>query len=385
MILGALLDAGFQLEKLQKGLAGLNVQGYELTSIRVKRAGISATQFKVVVDEQRLQPTRGLSDIEQILNEGRLPERVKRKSREIFRHLAEVEADAHGVSLEQVHFHEVGAVDSIIDIVGTIFVLDALKIETCYASSLPLADGVIHSAHGVLPAPAPATLKLLALAGAPISSPPGPGRVGELVTPTGAALITALAVFRRPEIRIKSIGSGAGQKDLKDWPNIMRVWLGDEDDSPAEGDLVLLETNIDDMNPQVCGYLMDKLLAEKALDVWFSPIQMKKNRPAILLSVLGPSAHETRLVEIILSEPTTLGVRSRRVERHTAQRSVVEFDSSLGRARSKIKTFGQVVTVAPEYEDCRRIAAETGLPLQEVARIIELDTRRYLQQTSKSE
>jgi uncharacterized protein (TIGR00299 family) protein len=262
MILGALLDAGFDLENLKKGLRGLNLTGYQLSAEKVLRSSISGTKFNVIVDEGHLQPRRGLKEIVSLIESSRLSDKVKKKSLEIFRHLGEVEAGIHGVALEEVHFHELGAVDSIIDIVGIIYILDMLKIEHYYCSALPVGSGNVKTSHGILPAPAPATLKLLALAGAPIMSPPEPSStVGELVTPTGAAIIGALSVFRRPDIRVKEVGYGAGQKDFANWPNIMRVWIGEETNQIEEADLVLLETNIDDMNPQIYGYLMDKLLS----------------------------------------------------------------------------------------------------------------------------
>jgi uncharacterized protein (TIGR00299 family) protein len=383
MLLGALLDSGFELEKLRRALSGLPLAGYSLAAEKVMRSSIAATKFKVVLEDFRPQPRRGLSEILALLESARLPAAVKKKSTEIFRHLAEVEAAIHNVAIEDVHFHELGGLDSIIDILGAVFVLDALKIERCYASPLPLGSGKIKSAHGILPAPAPATLKLLALAGAPLIAPPGDSSaVGELVTPTGAALLSAYAVFRRPELRIREVGYGAGGQDLPDWPNVMRVWIGEEISQSEEGDLVLLETNIDDMNPQIYGYLLERLLGEKAADVWFTPIQMKKNRPAVMLSVLAPAIYEGRLAEIILAETSTLGIRSRRTTRHVAERRSVEVATSLGTAHAKIKSLGGSLSIFPEYEDCRRIAAERGLPLQEVSRIIELETRRFLESQS---
>jgi hypothetical protein len=378
---------------LKKGLAGLDFHGYELTAEKVLRSSITATKFNVVLVEEEHEPSheslhhhRGLSEILNIINTGNIPDNVKLKSSEIFRKLGQVEAGIHGVPLEEVHFHELGAVDTIIDIVGTVFALETLKIERVYSSPLAVGSGTVKTAHGILPVPAPATLQILANAGAPIiNAPPSENPPGELLTPTGAVLITYLASgFRQPKLKLEKVGYGAGNKQFSTWPNVVRIWIGEEDDAANDDGLVLLETNIDDMNPQIYGYLMEKLFAEKAADVWFTPIQMKKNRPAIMLSVLAPSTLEGKLSEIIMKETSTLGIRSRAVSRHMAQREIIEFDSSLGRAHAKIKRFGQdILAVSPEYDDCRRLALEHNLPLHEVSRIVEIEARHYMAEHGK--
>lgn len=380
MILGALLDTGLELDALKKGLAELKIGGYQLSAEKVQRSSIAATKFNVVVDEHAHQHHRGLAEILEIINSGGLSPVVKEKSSAVFRRLGEAEARVHGISLEQVHFHELGAVDTIIDIVGTIYAFDLLKIGKSYSSPLPAGSGNISTAHGILPAPAPATLQLLAAAGVPlVSAPQSSPPPGELVTPTGAVLLTSLAQFRQPDMIVERVGYGAGSKEFKAWPNILRVWLGEEPTQDDGEGLVLLETNIDDMNPQIFGYLMEKLLAEKAADVWFTPIQMKKNRPAVMLSVLVPASLEAKFMEMIMRETSTLGIRSRQVSRHIARREIIEFESSLGRVRAKVKRSGvDAVDVSPEYEDCRRIALERDLPLQDVSRIIESEARQYL-------
>jgi uncharacterized protein (TIGR00299 family) protein len=267
-----------------------------------------------------------------------------------------------------------------VDIIGTVFALEVLKLERLYASPLPVGSGKISTAHGILPVPAPATLRLLADASVPLTPfPESDTPAGELVTPTGAVLLTTLADFTKPGMTIDKVGYGAGSKDFAGWPNVLRIWIGRAIGNGSDDGLVLLETNIDDMNPQIYGYLMERLFAEKAADVWFTPIQMKKNRPAVMLSVLAPSSLEANLSEIIMRETSTLGIRSRRVSRHVAQREIVEFNSSLGRAKVKIKRFGQdIVDIYPEYDDCRQLALEHNLPLHEVSRILETETRQYL-------
>ena len=393
MIIGSLLDAGLDFEVLKKALEGLDFHGYQLTAEKVLRSSITATKFNVVLQEEEHEHNhesslhhRGLSEILNIINTGKIPDSVKTKSSEIFRRLGEVEAGIHNVPVEEVHFHELGAIDTIIDIVGTVFALETLKIERVYSSPLAVGSGTVKTAHGILPVPAPATLQILANAGAPIiNAPPSENPPGELLTPTGAVLITSLATgFKLPNLKVEKVGYGAGNKQFPTWPNVVRIWIGEETGGGNDEGLVLLETNIDDMNPQIYGFLMERLFAEKAADVWFTPIQMKKNRPAVMLSVLAPSSLEAKLSEIIMKETSTLGIRSRTVSRHMAHREIIEFDSSLGRARTKIKQFGQEnMAISPEYDDCRRLALERNLPLHEVSRIVEIEARRYLAEHSK--
>ena len=380
MIIGALLDCGLPLETLEKGLSTLAVGGYKLSVEKVKRSSIMASRFIVTLDEHHHQHHRSLPDILKIIEESQLTPMVKEKSSAIFRRLAEAEAIVHGTTPDKVHFHKIGAVDTIIDIVGAVLGFETLEIERFYSSPLTVGSGTVNTAHGVLPVPAPATMQLLTQSGAPIVETSVAGETpGELVTPTGAVLITSLATFSRPQMTLDRIGYGTGSREFAKWPNVLRLWLGEETEDTGKEGLVLLETNIDNMNPEIYGYLMDKLFAQEAADVWFTPIQMKKNRPATMLSVLAPKYAEARLTEIILNETSTLGVRVRPVSRHIAGREMIEFDSSLGRVKTKIKRLGgDMVDVAPEYEDCRRIALEKNIPLQEVYRIVENEARTYL-------
>jgi uncharacterized protein (TIGR00299 family) protein len=379
MILGALLDAGLELDALKDGLGSLNINGYSLSTEKVKRSHITATKFNIVIDEHA-HHHRSLADILEIIESSKLSAEVKTKSSTIFQRLGEVEAKIHGVTIEDVHFHELGAVDTIIDIVGAVFAMEVLQIERCYSSSLPVGKGSVSTTHGILPIPAPATLQLLADSNVPVIPPPeSAAYLGELVTPTGAALITTLASFNQPSMTIDKIGYGAGTKEFDIWPNILRVWLGEEIVKADSENMVLLETNIDDMNPQIYGYLMEKMFTEDAVDVWFTPIQMKKNRPAVMLSVIAPKYAESRLTETIMRETSTLGIRVSPISRHTAEREIYELESSLGQTRVKVKRFsGNVLDISPEYEDCRRIALERGMPLQEVFRIIEAESRQHL-------
>jgi uncharacterized protein (TIGR00299 family) protein len=411
MIIGSLLDAGMDFEVLKNGLSGLDLKGYRLTTEKVTRSSITATKFNVILEEDHPDESshthnhehehthndvhehvheysraashshRGLTEILNIINTGRISENVKKKSSEIFRKLGAVEAGIHGIPLEEVHFHELGAIDTIIDIVGTIFALETLKIEKIYASPLAIGSGTVKTAHGILPVPAPATLQILTDAGAPLAdAPPSDTPPGELLTPTGAVLITSLAAgYGRPDLKPEKIGYGAGSKQFPGWPNVLRVWLGQQTVSPgSRHEMTLLETNIDDMNPQIYGFLMERLLEAGAADVWFTPIQMKKNRPAIMLSVLSVAELEDNITRIIMRETTTLGVRSRPVSRHVAQRAMEEITTSLGRVPVKVKRFKDFLSVTPEYEDCRRIALATSLPLQHVIKTVETEARQYL-------
>ncbi len=379
MILGALLDAGLPLEELANGLAALPLAGYRISQRKVKRGAITATLAKVGL-EYKIKNDRSYDDIVKLISSSKLSQKVKKQVNTIFQRLGEAEATVHGVTLRKVHFHEVGAVDSLIDIVGAIIGFDLLGITQFYSAPFPLTMGSVECRHGTLPLPAPATLNLIASKNAPVINPTHAGMAGtELVTPTGAAIITTLAEFQRPPLNLAKIGYGAGSRDPSEYPNVMRLWIGETSPVNDEGGMVLLETNIDDMNPQIYDYVMEKLFKRGALDVWLTPIQMKKNRPAIMLSVLAPGNLEGAMAEILMRETTTLGIRVRPVFRHLAGREIVELDSSYGRIKIKIKRFNkEVLSMAPEYDDCRRIASDQNIPLREVHRAIEKEARRKL-------
>ncbi len=294
----------------------------------------------------------------------------KEKGARVFRRLAEAEAKVHGESVETVHLHDVGAVDAIVDVMGTVAGLRVLGVEEVFASPLPAGDGSIEGPHGSLPVPAPATLELLSRVKAPLRAP-GAER-GELVTPTGAAIVTTLAKFERPEMTLERVGYGAGSRDIAGRPNMLRIWLGER--IAASTPMVLIETNIDDMTGEMLGYARDKLLEVGAADVWFTSIQMKKGRPGLMLSVLCSEAEEAALARLLLRETSTLGVRVRPVHRWEAEREVLEFESSLGPAAVKVKRLpGEPPSVAPEFEACKRLAEASGLPLAEVYRVVQAE------------
>jgi len=376
MILGAMVDAGLSFEKLQAevGKLALPAGAYELRASRVSRAGFAAT--KVDVDVREAPRHRSLADVQAIVRGSTLPEVDKAAIERIFTAIGEAEARVHGQTLAAVELHEVGAVDAMVDVTGAVAGLRLLGVEQVYVSPLPLGHGEARGSHGAIPVPAPATLALLAASGAPVAG--GEGAGGELVTPTGAAILTTLGRFERPPMRIHAVGYGAGGRDPADRPNVLRLWLGETD--TAARTMRLIETNIDDMTPELFGYVQERLLAAGAADVWFTSIQMKKNRPAVLLSVLCSEPLEAEVVRILLRETTTLGMRSQEVRRFEADREPFEFASSLGPAAVKVKRLaGEPPRVAPEYEVCRRLAESSGLPLAEVYRIVAAEALALLE------
>jgi len=367
MAVAALLELGLPMETLREGLAALPFSGYTLASSRVDRHGIAGTSFQVTLLEED-QPHRHYSGIAAMIEAAALRPRVKELSQRIFRRLAEAEASVHGVALERVHFHEVGAVDSIVDIVGTAIGLDYLGIERIYASGLPFGRGFVQTAHGRLPVPAPATAFLMQ--GIPLSPDIGEG---ERVTPTGAAIIAALAegFGPPPAMKPEKIGYGAGEKDFPELPNLLRLVLGEGADMARREEVLVIETHVDDMNPEIFGYLMERLLEAGALDVAFSPLQMKKNRPATRLTVIAQVGDLEKLSGIILTESTAIGLRYYPAGRLTLPRRAELRETSLGQVQVKVLEDGRV---APEFESCRKIALKRGLPLIDVYRTVERET-----------
>ena len=372
MFLGAMLDAGFPLETLRQAIASLPITGYELKLEAHHDKGVRGSRFSVLLDD-REQPARHLADITAIIDDSKLLPRVRERAIAVFRCLAEAEAAVHGTSPEAVHFHEVGAVDAIIDIMGAALAIETLGIGTLYASALPLSSGYVKSAHGLLPVPSPATLEILRRVAAPWKPCPAEG---EMVTPTGAAILATLARFEIPALRIDRVGYGFGQKSFP-WPNCLRLCLGTSlarqattvsDEALADIDWVaVIETNIDNMTGEQLGALLERLLEAGALDASYTPIQMKKNRPAVLLTVIAREEDGEALASLLLAETGTLGVRMQYMQRRKARRAPQTIETPLGPLTVKVKLLGsQVISAAPEYEDCRRIARERNLPLTEV-------------------
>jgi uncharacterized protein (TIGR00299 family) protein len=375
MLLGAMLHAGLDADALRNELAKLGVAGWSLRAEAVTRAGIAATRAHVDLAEAP-QPHRRLPDILSLIGRSSILAGDRERASSVFRRLADAEARVHGVAPEEIDFHEVGALDAIVDVVGGVIGLRLLGIEELCCSPVPAGGGAAKSAHGTLPVPAPATLELIAMANAPIATS-RLDRPMELVTPTGAALATVLAKFERPQMRVENVGYGAGGRDPEGWPNVLRLWIGEA--VTPQRSMMLIETNIDDMNPEIVGYVQERLFAVGAADVWLQPIQMKKNRPGMLLSVICDAAREHEIARILLRETSTLGVRVTPIARHEAQREVMEFESSLGLAAVKVKRLpGEPPRVAPEYEACRRIAESRDMPLVEVYRVVEREALERL-------
>jgi len=382
MFLGALIDAGLPVEHLAQQFGKLNLPEFEtVTADRVNKGAIAATLVELHIHEHgdhghhHHHHHRHLGDIRRMIEDSTLSERVKLNSLEIFQKLAEAEAYVHGSNIEEVHFHEVGAVDSILDIVGAAVGLEYFDVTRVYASALPLGSGQVQTQHGLLPLPAPATLELLRAAGAPVRPSPA---TKELITPTGAAILASFATFRQPEMRLARVGIGAGRRDLE-WPNIMRIMLGEADES--EGEYLEMETNIDDMNPQLFGHVMDKLFQAGALDVYFTPIYMKKNRPATKLSIIARRQDEHTLANLLMRETSTLGVRVRNVWRHEANREFRTVNTCFGQAQVKLKIVdGRVIQATPEYDTCIRLAEQAGVAPARVLEEVTATALVFLQQ-----
>lgn len=366
MTVGALLDAGADAGALLEALRSLPT-GAEYRIEKTRRRGIAATKFRVETAET--QRHRHLPQILRMIEAAALPENAKRNAVAVFERLGAVEAAIHGVPVEKVHFHEVGAADSIADIVGACVGLELLGVREVYCSAVNVGGGTVETEHGTLPVPAPATAALLE--GKPIYSR-GPQK--ELTTPTGAAIAAALArdFGPLPPMRIAAIGYGAGDHDFAEQANVLRVMIGETAGAEEAVSVEILEANVDDATPELLGFAMERLLEAGALDVSFSPLVMKKNRPGVLLRVIARPEDRERLAGLVLRETTSLGVRFLAAERRVAARRFVEVETAYGKVRMKVSETGQF---APEYEDCRKLALETGTPLR---RIVSEATCAYL-------
>jgi uncharacterized protein (TIGR00299 family) protein len=407
MVLGALIDAGVALDDVRRALGSLAVAPEAVWTEQVVRAGIRATKFCVVGEEpvtahahdheqgqshshvhahthdrhshdhgrghshahthtpeHGVHEHRSLAEINQLIDRSALSASGKARAKELFQQLGSAEAAIHGTTLDKVHLHEVGALDSIIDIVGAVYAIESLGIDRIVASPLNVGSGTIRSAHGLYPVPAPATLRLLK--GAPIYS----GRQqAEMVTPTGALLVSSYAsqFGTIPPMTVSAVGYGAGRRDFPDTPNVLRVVIGEAQDTAPVTSVVVIEADIDDMNPQLFGVVMDALQAQGALDVFYTAIQMKKNRPGTLLTVVAPPEARERLTATIFRETTTIGVRYREMSRECLDREETTVTTPLGAVRIKVaRRAGRVLNAAPEFEDCARIARERNVPVKEV-------------------
>ena len=363
MLLGALIDVGLDVEWLRSELGKLPIEGWKLNVRKVDKNGFAATKVDVEVGEQ--PHSRPLPVIEKVVQDSGISDSVKRRAIEVMRLIAVEEAAIHGMPLEQVHLHEVSGEDAIIDIVGTLLGVERLGLERIICSPLPLGRGFIDGAHGAIPLPAPAAVAILK--GLPVI---GSEIEAELVTPTGAALVKHLAISfgGLPAMKLESVGYGAGTWNLK-IPNLLRVFIGEADAAAVNVEFVsLLESNIDDENPEHYQYVMELLFAAGALDVWLAPVQMKKNRPAVVLSILAKPGDVSSLTAIILGQTKTLGVRQSELRRATLQRRILEVTTTFGTVRVKIADLGEgKQKIAPEYDDCAACARKSGASLDDVS------------------
>jgi uncharacterized protein (TIGR00299 family) protein len=368
MILGAMVAAGVDPGGLIRQLSLLNVKGFELDFATVNRAGISATQARVRTAPEHHH--RHLEDILKIINESRLSDNVKSRSGAIFLRLAEAEARVHDEPIDQVHFHEVGALDAIVDVVGAAICFELLGIERFVSSPLHVGSGTVDMDHGRFPVPPPAVVELLK--GAPVYAT---DIKGELVTPTGAAIIaTVCSEFGAlPKMKLAQTGYGAGSREYEKFPNALRVLIGEDENAHADSErLIVIETNIDDLSPQIFGHVMELALELGALDCYFTPIQMKKNRPGILLSILCRPNDQDQLSEMIFAETTTLGIRSYAVARRVLERTMQRVETRYGPIDVKVARLnGHILTSMPEYEQCRKAARAASVPL----RVVEEEAR----------
>ncbi|GJL79251.1 MAG: UPF0272 protein [Nitrospinaceae bacterium] len=365
MILGALVDLGVDLKKIRQGLKTLGLsKGYEIKSRTVKRGLICGTKVDVVIKPVKRTHGRHFSTIKNLIQKSDLSAQVKSNAIEVFHRIAKAEAKVHHTSIEKVHFHEVGAVDSIVDVVGGALGMELLNVDRVYSSPLNVGAGFVECEHGTLPVPAPATLNLLE--GIPCFST---GVDKELTTPTGAAMIGFFAEnFQTlPKIKIQKTGYGAGDHVIENSPNMLRIILGEMDGAGEEESMMMVETHIDDMNPEFYDHVMDRLFKAGAVDVTFTPVSMKKNRPAVKLSVLVSPEKRERIAKTILSETSTFGVRYFEVNRTTLDREIQTLKTPYGPVKVKVGSLdGEILKFSPEYEDCKKIARREKLPIKKV-------------------
>jgi hypothetical protein len=379
MLIGALVDCGVSIEEIKEGLSLLPIQDFEISVKRVNKMGLISTQVEILVQDKFKE--RRLAEIISVIQESRLPEKIKEKGLAVFQRIGSVEAGIHGLDVEEVHLHELGGLDTIIDVVGVFLGMEILEIDKVFASPLPLGTGFIQSAHGTIPLPAPATLALLE--GVPVV---GSELKVELVTPTGAALLTSLVheFGIMPSMRLLKTGYGAGMRDLP-IPNVLRLLIGEGIEPSSsnypfqEEKLVCLECNIDNMNPEIYSYLFECLFNAGALDVSLTPIYMKKNRPGVLVTVLSSEEIAGSLMDILFSETTTLGIRQYIVNRYSVERHITQVSTPYGKVNLKFSKKGDKSwNYTPEYEDCRRLALQHHIPIMKIYRAAEYAAEEYL-------
>jgi len=366
MLVGSLIDAGLDFEELENEIKKLGLESVEIKADKIVKQNIASTKFSVLYEDQKHH--RHLQDLNAMVENASIDEDIKEKAKEVFMKIAVAEAKIHNMPLDKVHFHEIGAVDTIVDVVAALTGFRKLGIEKVFCSGLNVGSGFVTFSHGKFPVPAPATAEILK--DVPVYSTDSKG---ELVTPTGAAIITALAdgFGDMPLVKVESIGYGAGSKDFEH-PNVLRVYLGQMVDKPSENVIDVIETNIDDMNPQWYDHIIDRLYVEGALEVFMTNIQMKKNRPGIKLTILADPVNKDQLLKIVFRETTSIGVRMRRESREILERESRTLDTPYGKVNAKITIYeGETVNQKVEYDDLRRLAAENNLPVKKISSEID--------------
>lgn len=367
MILGSLIDLGLDIEYLKKEFKKINISGYEINAEKIKKRDISCIKVNITVKDK--QKYRSLKEINALIDKSELNPEVKKKSKGIFLKLAKAESKVHNIDIDKIHFHEIGAIDSILDIIGAVIGLDNLNIKKIYSSTIPVGRGFVKTAHGKLPIPAPATSELLK--GIPIYSA---NIKGELITPTGAAIITSLTnnFGEMPLMQIEKIGYGAGKSDF-DHPNLLRIFVGESLENYDTDVVNVIEVNIDDMNPEYYEVVFEKLLKNGALDVYLTNIQMKKNRPGIKISIISPLEITNQLTDIIFNETTTFGLRIYKTQRKKLFVEKVKVKTKYGEITIKIgKIKDEIKLISPEYEDCKKLAQENNVSLKKIYELAKL-------------
>ena len=379
MLLSSLLDYGLPISFLEDVIKRLGTYNIILNTTKSTRKGVHGTHLDVIIDHSETDIYRW-QDFVNIVNNSDFSDYLKNKTTDIFKLIGEAEAEVHDTNVNEVRFHELGTLDTLFDVVGLIASLEELNIDKVYCSALPRGSGIINSSHGILSVPPPATLKILEMMNIPSFAPnTSQTPTGEMITPTGTAILGTIANFESPVMEISGSGCGLGTRDPDMYPNITRIHIGELKNSqfinkPLNSDLVLLETNVDDMSGEILGYLLERLLDMGVKDVWYTPIQMKKNRPGVLVSVLTEEALFTEIADLIFRETSTLGIRVRNIDRLEAGRRIEKFESSLGILDIKVKlSNGSVIAAYPEYEDCRKIALSQGIALLDVYNIIQAE------------
>ena len=381
VLLASLVDCGLDIDALAETLNMIGASGFQLEPRTEDRQGVSGTYLDVRIDQADSRKRTPAEFIE-LVKVASISEKSKSRCIEVFNLIGEAEGALHGEDPGDVHLHELGTIDTLIDVAGVVLGLEMMSLEKLYCSPLPTGSGTVKTQHGLLPVPAPATAFMMAAKKIPCYPPPTHlPSTGEMVTPTGMALLATLADFSQPVMNISTIGYGLGTRNPKNYPNVLSFWIGEPVVSENPKGIVLLETNLDDTTGETLGYVQENLLEMGARDVWFTPIQMKKNRPGTTLSCLINETDKTKIADFIMLETSTLGIRVRSVERIEAERTIERFIASVGEIGVKLKKKdGVVVGVSPEYEDCKEIAMNSNVPLQRVYALVQQEAENmYLQ------